>query len=151
MCRKQFYGRLSIWLAFTALIIGAIAITKMNIVLAICYIIFLCVAPFAIAYFYCRKCPSIHGECPHGIFGKIAAKYRPAGNSDYTKADIIATLLIIIVLIAMAQFALVHYIWMFIVYWALMVTAGAIIMVNLCPNCDNGKCPICIKLKKEKN
>jgi len=147
MCNKKLFGRLSLYLAVIALLLGLVALIQTNVVIGILYGAFFVASPFVIAYFYCRKCPSNGNQCPHGVLGKIAKLYSLVDCSRYTKLEIAIVVLTIIFLIIIPQFALIKFIWLLVAFWILMIVAVVIIIKNLCPNCDNENCPICLKIK----
>lgn len=96
-------------------------------------------------YFYCRKCPHVADKtCRHVLFGPIVKKlFKPVNPAPYKTGEIIIALVPMAIFILFPQRWLFKTLYLFVMYWVLMLMAGAIIRFRVCPKCGNINCPLC--------
>ncbi len=141
-CSNMFHGKLSIALVGVALLLGLIALIRVKSAVTIIYVILLFVSPFSIAYFYCRNCPNCGDQCPHVLFGRIAALFGAKNPTAYKPVEVIFALLPFACAVIIAQFGLVHRMGLLVSFWVLFLIALIEILLEVCPTCTNEMCAL---------
>jgi hypothetical protein len=102
-----------------------------------------------IFYGYCRKCPhSADRTCRHAIPGIIASKlFGRKESSRYTAAELLITMLPVVLTVLVAQIWLLRNIPLLIAFWASVAAAVAVIRVSVCKGCGNDRCRLCPNAK----
>ncbi len=108
--------------------------------LGVVYLVICVAAPAVIIYAFCAKCPC-QTHCSHVFPGKLAAALtnRPAG--PYTKTELAAVGLALLLLMGLPQLWLWQYRGLFVAFWLLNAVAMIQIRSVVCRACDNVYCP----------
>jgi len=137
---RQFHGVTSLVLAALAAVIAAIIMFQNSLLLGLVYLAVCAAGAWTVVYAYCAKCPC-KARCGHVFPGKAARAYdRQPG--PYTKTEIAALILALLLIIGLPQFWLWQSTTLFIIYWSLNAISMAQARIVMCRTCDNVYCPL---------
>jgi hypothetical protein len=137
---RQFHGVTSLGLAALAAVIAAITMFQNSLLLGVVYLAACAAGAWTVIYAYCAKCPC-KARCGHVLPGKAALAYdRQPG--PYTKTEIVALVLALLLIIVLPQFWLWQSTILFIIYWSLNAIAITQALTVMCRSCDNVHCPL---------
>jgi hypothetical protein len=139
---------LSLMLMCISVIIGIIAISFTNKLLTVIYVAITIVSFGGVLYFYCLKCPSKDNCCGHVLPGKLAVLFPKRKSEKYSSFDILATLIALALIIVFPQYWLWKYKILFFVFWLIFAIATLEILLFVCKECKNEKCPMCPNPKR---
>ncbi len=138
--KTQFHGLTSLGLILVAVIIAAAAMFKTSLGLGVVYLVICAAAPAVIIYAFCAKCPC-QTHCGHVFPGKLAATFTNRAPAPYTKTELAALGLALLLLMGLPQFWLWQYISSFVAFWLLNAVAMIQVRSVVCRACDNVYCP----------
>lgn len=139
MNKTQRYGVLSLGIMGVAAIFAALAMFATSWLLGVVYLAICAFTPQAIVYGFCAKCPNKE-QCGHVFPGKAAMRMlRPAGA--YTPFELGGLGVAAILLFGFPQVWLWRYPALFWAFWGLLIVAGVMIRLAMCPVCGNVYCP----------
>jgi hypothetical protein len=109
--------------------------------LGVAYLMGCAVAPLAIVYAFCAKCPC-QDHCAHVVFGKLAGALTKRRKGVYTSVELAVVLLALLFLVGMPHVWLWQYPRLLAAFWGLNLIAVAQIRSFVCPACDHAGCPL---------
>lgn len=141
---KVNHGYISIIWFLGALVLNLISIIKSNVLLGICYAVYIFAYFFIVAYLFCRTCPhTIDDTCKHYFIGRLT-KVMPKASSCKTKPfSMFLVLVFSVILIGFPQFFLIRDIYLLMGSWVLIIIAVIEIVTKVCKECKNYNCPNC--------
>jgi hypothetical protein len=137
----RFHGITSIGLVGISIALAAIVMFQASLVLGIVYVAGCALAPLAIAYAFCAKCPC-RGQCAHVLFGKLALALTDRRPGPYTPLELAAVLLGLLWLLGLPQPWLWTHPGLAVAFWLLNAVAVLQIRLAVCPGCANAHCPL---------
>lgn len=140
---KKFHGVLSLGLILAAVGVGVYAIARSSVILAAFYIGLTVIGILLVVYSFCSKCACRSHACSHIIPGKITGLFPTRAQAGYTGLDISLTMLALLVILFFPQYWLLQSVLLLGLFWVLMVSAVAEILLTVCPGCNNKICPLC--------
>jgi hypothetical protein len=138
--RSRFHGITSIGLLLVAIAIAVVVMFRTSLVLGVVYLVVCAVAPGAVLYAYCARCPC-QTNCGHVFPGKLAAALTNRQPGPYTKVELAATGLALLLLLGLPQVWLWRYTGLFAAFWVLNAIALVQVRAAVCRDCDNAYCP----------
>jgi hypothetical protein len=138
---KNFHGITSMLLFIASTEIAGYALFNYSALLGSAYILILILGFSFISLTYCIKCP-IRAKCNHIIPG-LVSKLRKYNSTDYTRRDIITTLITLLVIIGFPQYWMFKSFSLFIVFWIVISITLVEIFFFVCSKCSNKKCALC--------
>ncbi len=143
-----FHGVFSLVLIVISIVIGIVAISFTSVVQALIYIAITIFAFGCVVYFYCLKCPCRLDSCGHVLPGKLTSLFPKRPSDTYLALDILATVIALAIIIFFPQYWLWKYKILFLVFWLLLLIGTAEILLFVCKECKNAKCPVNPKSKR---
>ena len=143
----KFHGVFSLILIFFSIVIGLLVIMNKSLSMGLLYIVIIFVSPVIIVYSFCSKCICRLDSCGHILPGKLSKLLPSRKQNNYTMLDILGATVSLTVLIIFPQFWLWENKIFLIIFWLLLFIALVEIMLFVCRNCNNEKCPGYIKKK----
>jgi len=140
MKNSKFHGVTSVILAGIAIAIAVIAMFQSAIWAGIGYVFFCIIASTIIIYGFCAKCPCKE-QCGHIFPGKAAMLFKRQPG-PYSKIEIYALILSLLLLVGLPQPALWRQPVMLIAFWILLCIAGIQARSMVCRTCSNIYCPL---------
>lgn len=150
MNMRTFHGVFSLLLIVAAVFSAILWLFQTALLAAWIYVIIAAVAPVVVVYSYCAKCPCRFSDCGHVFPGKLTRILPQRESSDYEIGDYLGMLLPLVLLFGYPQYWLWNAGGAFALFWALLLLAGAEIIVYVCKGCRNDLCPVCLKLNPRK-
>ena len=144
---NKFHGVFSLILIFFSIVIGLLFILNKSLPMGLLYIVIIFVSPVIIVYSFCSKCICRLDSCGHIFPGKLSKLLPSRKQNDYTMLDILGAAVLLIVLIIFPQVWLWENKIVLIIFWLFLFIALVEIMLFVCRNCNNEKCPGYIKKK----
>ncbi len=140
--KTNIHGITSILIAMSAWIIAIVLGFSNSVLVGNIGIIVTLVALMIVIRSYCSKCPGRNGHCSHHVFGKVARVFNDRCHLSYDKRDIVIVSTSLIIMLTTHLWMLIpHKTWMLIYLLLNSIAVGEILM-HVCPNCLNRKCPL---------
>ena len=143
----KFHGVFSLILIFFSIVIGLLFIMNKSLPMGLLYIAIIFISPMIVVYSFCSKCICRLDSCGHIFPGKLSKLLPSRKQNNYTMLDILGAAVSLTVLIIFPQFWLWENKIFLIIFWLLLFIALVEIMLFVCRNCNNEKCPGYIKKK----
>jgi hypothetical protein len=140
MNTQQTHGIISLGLTSVALVIAALAMFLSSWGLGVAYVAICLIAPQAIIYAFCAKCPCKEC-CGHVLPGKQAMAFNRQPG-PYTPVELGILGVVLLLLFGLPQFWLWQYPKLFIAFWILSAIAFMQIRLVVCRACNNIHCPL---------
>ena len=142
---NKFHGVFSLILIFFSIVIGLLIIMNKSLPMGLLYIAIIFISPVIVVYSFCSKCICRLDSCGHIFPGKLSKLLPSRKQNNYTMLDILGAAVSLTVLIIFPQVWLWENKNFLIIFWLLLFIALAEIMLFVCRNCNNEKCPGYIK------
>lgn len=137
----RFHGVVSISLVGISVLAATVTAFQASLALGLVYLAGCALAPLAIVYAFCAKCPC-RTRCAHVIFGKLAVALTDRQPGPYTPIELAVLGLGLLWLLGLPQVWLWRTpVWLA-VFWLLNAVAVVQIRLAVCPACDNAYCPL---------
>ena len=144
---NKFHGVFSLILIFFSIVIGLLVIMNKSLSMGLLYIVIIFISPVIIVYSFCSKCICRLDSCGHILPGKLSKLLPSRKQNNYTMLDILGTFVSLTVLIIFPQVWLWENKIVLIIFWLFLFIALVEILLFVCRNCNNEKCPGYIKKK----
>jgi len=141
MHRYNRHGIISLILVIIAFILGIVFTTIQNIWLGLILIASLVFFFIFVPKHVCSKCP-MRGQCGHVVMGKISIQLSSYCPDKFNLKDLLILLTTAVPLVVVPQFFLYSKPLFIIIFWMLMIISIVDILLFVCPNCSNIKCPL---------
>jgi len=135
------HGIISLILVVIAFILGIIFTTIHNLWLGLTLIAILIFFFLLVPKYVCSKCP-MRGQCGHVVMGKISILLSSYCPDKFSLKDLLILLATAIPLVVVPQFFLISKPVFIIIFWMLLIISIVDILLFVCPNCSNIKCPL---------
>lgn len=140
MNTQHIHGIISLGLTSVALVIAAVAMFLSSWGLGVAYVAICIIAPQAILYAFCAKCPCKEC-CGHVLPGKVAMNFNRQPGA-YTPLELGILWLSLLLLFGLPQFWLWQYPKLLVAFWVLSAIAFFQIRFVVCQACTNVYCPL---------
>jgi len=140
---NKIHGILSFILVFISIVIGMAAISFTSLVHVFIYAGVLFIAFGCVIYFYCGKCTCRLDSCGHVLPGKLTKLFPDRPSDGYSPIDFFITSIAMALIVLYPQYWLWKHKLLFFVFWILLVISVIDILLFVCKECENKKCPIC--------
>lgn len=137
----RFHGVMSIGLVGVSVGLAAVVMFQVSVALGVVYLIGCAVAPLAIVYAYCAKCPC-RSHCAHVIFGKLAVALTNRQPGPYSRGEVAVVVVTLLWLLGLPQIWLWRWLGLFVAFWLLNAVAVLQIRLVVCRSCENVFCPM---------
>lgn len=131
--------------------IGLFSIAKFSLISAVLYIAIILIFTSLIIYSFCAKCDCRLESCSHVFPGKMTKLFPDRKQTKYSNLDRFITSLSLVFILIFPQLWLWKIKFLFILFWVLFLAAVAEILLFVCKNCNNQKCPVWVKGNCSKN
>lgn len=141
MHRYNLHGIISLIFVIIAFIIGIVFTTIQNIWLGFILIAALVLFFIFVPKHVCSKCP-MREQCGHVVMGKISIQLSSYCPDKFNLKDLLILLTTAVPLVVVPQFFLFSKPPFIFIFWIFMIISIVEILLFVCPNCSNIKCPL---------
>ena len=138
--KSKFHGIFSFTLMSLSYLLAIVIVYNSSVNFALLYILVIFVSSFLIVYSFCTKCACRGKGCAHLLPGKLAGLLPKREQGEYSKLDIVGTIVGIAAIISFPQYWLWQQKIVFVVFWVVQIIAVLEVKCFVCGQCENHIC-----------
>ncbi len=147
----RFFGLTTLILLLASLLVGLTAIALRSALVAILYALMIAGGLPLIVHLFCGKCVCRGEACLMVWPGRLSLRLPSRKSEDYTRWDFAGILGTLFVLGAFPVYWLFQTIPLLVVFCLLLLGAHAAIILSVCPDCGNHRCPVHKRFHRKAN
>lgn len=140
MTKHKTAGVVGLALVLAAMVMGGGVIFSASVLAGLIYLLIFIAGWGVVIYAFCAKCPCKR-NCGHILPG-LAARLFKRRPGSYSKIELAAVVVSLLVMVAFPQYWLWQYPALLVVFWVLAAIAGVLSPTIVCKGCNNTFCPL---------